>query len=188
MLERNKIMSTCQDDAFWYITRSYERSCWELEKNKNELPFWPPRSCIFRIACRYLLHSLIFPHSLCVFKDFGMQIMSAAVFTKIFIFQKWVLFCIWDPVSIQNFRTEFSMGSLSRHYCRSLPCYWWSLQRHRQSLWCHRQSLWCHRQSLWQLAVAAAAIPIIARLTKHRKTLWNKRKTSWNICETSRNM
>ena len=34
---------SCQDDAFWYITRSYERSCWELEQNnfkKNEFLFW----------------------------------------------------------------------------------------------------------------------------------------------------
>ena len=56
MLERNKIMSRY---AFWYITRSYERSCWELEQNKNEFLFWPQRPRIFRIAQGYLLHSLM---------------------------------------------------------------------------------------------------------------------------------
>ena len=70
----NKIRS-CQDDAFWYLTRSNERSCWELEQNKNKFLFWPLRPRIFRITCRYLLHSLIFLHSLRIFKDFGMQIM-----------------------------------------------------------------------------------------------------------------
>ena len=84
---------SCQDDAFWYITRSYERSCWELEQNKDEFIFSPPRPHTFRIACGYLLHSLIFPHSLRIFKDFGMQIMNTAV--KIFIFQQWVFFPIW---------------------------------------------------------------------------------------------
>ena len=86
---------SCQDDSFCYITRSYEWSCWELEQNKNKFPFWPPGPCIFRIACRYLLHSLIFPHSLRIFEDFGTQIMNTAVFVKIFIFQKQVLFPIW---------------------------------------------------------------------------------------------
>ena len=83
----NKTKS-CQDDAFWYITRSYERLCWELEQNKNEFLFWPQRTHIFRIARRYLLHSLIFPHSLHIFKDFGMQITNPAIFAKIFIFQR----------------------------------------------------------------------------------------------------
>ena len=83
---------SCQDDAFWYIKRSYKWSCWELEQNKNKFLLWPPRLCIFRIACGYLLHSLIFPYSLLIFKDFGTQIMNTAVSIKIFIFQKWVLF------------------------------------------------------------------------------------------------
>ena len=54
----------CQGDAFWYITRSYERSCWELEQNNIEFLFWPPHPRIFRIKHWYLLHSLIFPHSM----------------------------------------------------------------------------------------------------------------------------
>ena len=57
--------------AFWYITRSYERSCWELEQNKNKFLFWPLHSHIFWTAHGYLLHYLIFPHSLHIFKDFG---------------------------------------------------------------------------------------------------------------------
>ena len=77
-----------QDDVFWYITKSYEQTCWELEQNKNKFFFWPPHPRIFRIACGYLLHSLILPHSLHIFKDFGMQIMNTPVFVKIFIFQK----------------------------------------------------------------------------------------------------
>ena len=84
-----------QDGVFWYITRSYERLCWELEQNKNKFLFWPPRPHIFRITRGYLLHSLIFPHSLRIFRDFGTQIMNTAVFAEIFIFQKWVLFAIW---------------------------------------------------------------------------------------------
>ena len=91
---------SCQDDAFSYITRSYERSCWELEQNKNKFLFWPPRPHIFRIEREYLLHSLIFPHSLRIFKDFGMQIRNTAVFAKIFIFHKWVLFSLWHPTSM----------------------------------------------------------------------------------------
>ena len=43
---------------------------------------------ILRIVRGYLLQSLIFPHSLRIYKDFGMQIMNTAVFAKIFIFQK----------------------------------------------------------------------------------------------------
>ena len=86
--------SSCQDDALWYITRSYEWSCWELEQNKNKFLFWPP-PCLFRIARGYLLHSLIFPPSLLIFKDFGMLITNTAVCSKIFIFQKWILFPIW---------------------------------------------------------------------------------------------
>ena len=85
---------SCQDEAFQYVT-SYERSCWELEQNKNKFLFWPLRPRIFRIARGYLLYSLIFPYSLRIFKDFGMQITNTAVFSKIFIFQKWVLFPIW---------------------------------------------------------------------------------------------
>ena len=54
----------------------------------------PPRPRIFRIVSGLLLHSLIFPHSLCIFKDFRTQITNTAVFAKIFIFQKWVLFPI----------------------------------------------------------------------------------------------
>ena len=88
-----------QDDAFWYITRSYERSSWELEQNKNKFCFWPPRLHIFRITRGYLLHSLIFPHSLLIFKDFGTKIMNTVFFVKIFIFQKWVLFPIWPGSS-----------------------------------------------------------------------------------------
>ena len=91
---RNETRS-CQDDAFWYITRTYERSCWELEQNKNEFLFSPPHPRIFRITYEYLLHSLIFPHSLRILKDFGTQITNTAVFAKIYIFQKWVLFPIW---------------------------------------------------------------------------------------------
>ena len=30
---------SCQDDTFWYITRSYEQFCYELEQNKNEFLF-----------------------------------------------------------------------------------------------------------------------------------------------------
>ena len=91
-----------QDDAFWYITRSYEQSCWELEQNKNKFIFWPPRPLIFRMTRGYLLHCLIFPHSLHIFKDFGTQITNTAVFTKIFIFYKWVLFPIWTTVTRQH--------------------------------------------------------------------------------------
>ena len=65
---------SCQNDAFLYITRSYKRSCWELEQNNKEFLYWPPCPRIFRIASGYLLQSLIFPHSLRTFKDFGMQI------------------------------------------------------------------------------------------------------------------
>ena len=65
---------------------------------QERIPFlataWCPHPCIFRIAHRYLLYSLIFPHSLHIFKDFGTQI-NTTVFMKIFIFQKWVLFPIW---------------------------------------------------------------------------------------------
>ena len=88
---------SCQDAAFWYRTRNHEWSFWELEQNKNEFLFWPPRPRIFRIARGYLLHSLISPHSLTrrIFKDFGTQITNTAVFAKIFIFQKWVLFPTW---------------------------------------------------------------------------------------------
>ena len=84
-----------QDDAFWYITRSYERSCRALEQNKNKFYFWPLHSRIFRIAHGYLLHFLIFPHPLRMFKDFGMHITNTGVFAKIFIVQKWVLIPIW---------------------------------------------------------------------------------------------
>ena len=90
---------SCQDDAIWYITRSYERLCWEFEQNKTELLFWKPCPRIFRIAHGYLLLSLIFPHSLRIFKDFGTQITNTAVFVKIFIFQKLVLFSIWRTVT-----------------------------------------------------------------------------------------
>ena len=57
------------------------------------------------------------------------------------------------------FMTEFSMGSRSRRYRRSLQC--------------HRQFLRSYCQSLSQSAVADAATPIIERLAKHRKTLLN---------------
>ena len=72
--------------------------------NWNKFLIWPPRPRIFRIACGYLLHSLIFHHSLCTFKDFGTQITDPAVFTKIFFFQKWVLFPIWMQESCQRLR------------------------------------------------------------------------------------
>ena len=93
MLERNKIMSR------WSILVHNKKLwtflfCWELEQNKNEFLFWLQCLRIFRIASGYLLHSLIFPHSLRIFKDFGTQITNTAVFTKIFIFQKWVPFPI----------------------------------------------------------------------------------------------
>ena len=77
------------------MTRSYERSCWELEQNKNEFLFWPPHRRISRIARRYLLHSLIFPHSLHRIKDFGKQITNSTVSTEIYIFLKRVLFPPW---------------------------------------------------------------------------------------------
>ena len=51
----------------------------------NEFLFWPPRPHIFRIACGYLLHSLIFPHSLSIFKGFGTQIPNTTVFANIFL-------------------------------------------------------------------------------------------------------
>ena len=92
-----------------------------------------------------------------------------------------------------SFKTGFIMGSLSRRY--------------RQSLWRHRWFLWSYRRSLRRSAVVDVAIPIIARLTKHRKTLLNivihhetlvkHCDSSWNVvkhrepllkhCETSRN-
>ena len=89
----------CQDDAFWLITRSYERSCWELEQNKNKLLFWPLRRRILRIACGYLLHSSIFLYSLCRIKDFGIQI-NSTISTEKHIFLKWVLFPIWPSVTV----------------------------------------------------------------------------------------
>ena len=82
------------------------------------------------------------------------------------------------------FRMEFSMGSLSWRYRRSLRCLRRFLRSYRGSLW-H-----CHG-SLRQSVAAWSAMPIIVRLAKHRKTLLNVVKhhetlvkhcdTSWNI-------
>ena len=44
-----------------------------------------------------IYYSLIFPYSLRIFKDFGAQITNTAVFARIIIFQKRVLFPIWQP-------------------------------------------------------------------------------------------
>ena len=71
---------------------------------------------------------------------------------------------------LSPFRTEFSMGSLSRRYQRLL-------RRHRWYLWSYGLFLRSYRQSLQRRdpciggrSVAEAVIPIIARLTKHHKT------------------
>ena len=95
MLERNKIISR------WCIL-VHNKKLWTIVlgigTKQEQIPFLATMSgClrIFRIARGYLLHSLIFPHSLRIFKDFWTQITNTAVFAKIFIFQKWVLFPIW---------------------------------------------------------------------------------------------
>ena len=86
--------------------------------------------------------------------------------------------CLPGTELVQSpFRTEFSMGSLSRWYRRSLR---------RQC-----QFLWRYRRSLRRSAAARSVMPIVARLTKHRKTLLNIVKhhetlvkhcdTSWNV-------
>ena len=102
--------------------RSYERSCWELEQNKNKFLFWPPCPCIFRIARRYLLHSLMFPHSLRIFKDFGTKITNTALFVKIFIFQKWVLFPIWCTM-VRAWSMKQNLGLNQQSLCNSRT-YW----------------------------------------------------------------
>ena len=103
MLEQNKIMSR------WCIL-VHNKKLWTIilgttgspKQNKDEFLFWLPRLRIFRITRGYLLHSLIFPHSLRIFKDFGTQITNTAVFVKIFIFQKWILFPIWWSGILHN--------------------------------------------------------------------------------------
>ena len=96
-----------------------------MEQNTNKFLFWPLRLGIFRIACRYLLHSLIFPHSLRIFKDFGIQITNTTVFAKIFIFQKWVLFPIWQSIKCSLFATINCGGSLCEHHSiRFYPHRW----------------------------------------------------------------
>ena len=92
MLEWNKIMSR------WCIL-VHNKKLWTIilgiGTKQERIPFLATTSTNFRITLGYLLHSLIFPHSLCIFKDFGMQIRNTSVLAKIFIFQKWVLFPIW---------------------------------------------------------------------------------------------
>ena len=62
------------------------------------------------------------------------------------------------------FRTQFSKGSRSRQYRRSL-------RRHRQFLRSYCWILRSYRRSLRRSA--AASSPIVARLAKHNKTLLN---------------
>ena len=75
------------------------------------------------------------------------------------------------------FRTEFSMGSLSRRYRQSM-------RRHRRFLWSYRWSLGRYRRSLRRSAAARSPMPIVAWLTKHRKMLLNivrHHETLWYI-------
>ena len=92
MFEQNKIMSR------WRIF-VHNKKLWTIMfgiwTKQEQIPFLATTSVQFSIMRGYLLHPLIFPHSLRIFKDFGMQITNTAVFAKIFIFQKWVLFPIW---------------------------------------------------------------------------------------------
>ena len=107
---------------------------------------------------------------------------------------KWVFLPQWSP-----FRSEFSMGSLSLHYCRFLRHY-------RQSLWHYCQSLLSYRWSLRWLVVRSL-MSIVAWLTKHCEThikhhetlvkqhiMATTRKTSrttsktWNTHKTLRNI
>ena len=77
------------------------------------------------------------------------------------------------------FRTEFSMGSRSRRYRRSL-------RRHRRFLLSYRRFLRSYRRSLRRSA--AAPSPIVARLAKHNKTLLNivkHHETHAKHCDTS---
>ena len=75
--------------------------------------------------------------------------------------------CLPETELLQSsFKTEFSMGSLSWRYRRSL-------QRHRRFLRSYRRSLPRYRRSLRRSAVADAATPIVARLAKQHKTLLN---------------
>ena len=73
--------------------------------------YLPPRPCIFRIARGYLLHSLIFAHSLRIFKDFVMQIMNTAVFVKIFIFSEVSTFSYLQSYLLQASITQLTATS-----------------------------------------------------------------------------
>ena len=74
------------------------------------------------------------------------------------------------------FRMEFSMGSCSRQYERSLRRYCRFLRSYRRSLWrCHDP--WGYQRS-----------PIVARLSKHHETLLNivkHHETHVKQCDTS---
>ena len=117
-----------------------------------------------------------------------------------FTFQFLSGICLPGTELLQSpFRTEFTMGSRSHRY--------------RRSLWHHRRFLRSYRRSLWhcrdpcsdQRPRADAATPIVARLAKHHKPLlnivkhhetnvkhcdtsWTTGKTSWNTLKTLRNI
>ena len=94
------------------------------------------------------------------------------------------------------FRTEFSMGSRSQRYRRSLQCHRWFLRSYRLFLRSYRRSLWRCRdpwgvvaipEAIGGSAVIDAATPIVAQLVKHHKTLLNivkhheTCKTLWHV-------
>ena len=103
---------SCWSETRWYIL-VHNKKLWMIVlgigTKQERIPFWPPRPRIFRITRGNLLHYLIFPHSLRIFKDFETQITNTAVFAKIFIFQMWVLFAIWFIVKRKQVRIQESL-------------------------------------------------------------------------------
>ena len=94
------------------------------------------------------------------------------------------------PLSIQDGVSEFSMGSLSRRYRRSLLRYCWFLRSYRRSL---RRCLdpWGDRLSPMR---RCRSLSNLLNIVRHKtswttsKTLWTTSKTSWNTVKTLQNI
>ena len=115
---------------------------------------------------------LILPESLCRMQISAHLTAQSAEYVKYLIFSDLSGIFLPGTELLQSlFRTEFSMGSRSRRYRRSL-------RRHRRFLLSYCRFLRSCRRSLqrWRdrrNAGADAATPFVARLAKHHKTLLN---------------
>ena len=111
---------SCWNETRWCILVHNEK-LWTIVlgigTKQQEIPFLATTSTyILNRAWIFITFFNISSFTSVIFKDFGMQITNTTVFAKIFIFQKWALFPIWQSTRAGHGRCHLHDCVLNRRF------------------------------------------------------------------------